>query len=48
MVEILLRDLQDRNKDSLSAENVAQLVNFKALLSVTHIKWPIAIKTDTD
>jgi len=48
MVEILLRDLQNRNKDSLSAENIAQLISFKAVLYVTPIKWPIALKTVTD
>jgi hypothetical protein len=48
MVEILLRDLQNRNKGSLSAENIAQLISFKAVVSVTPIKWPIAFKTATD
>lgn len=48
MVEILLRDLQNGNKVSLSAENMDKLVSFKALLSVTPIKWPMALKTATD
>jgi len=48
VVEILLKDLQDRKKDSLSAENIAQLVSFKAVLSVTPVKWPVAVRTAAD
>ena len=48
MVVILLMDLQDRNKVSLSAENMAKIVSFKALVSVTPMKWPIILKTATD
>jgi len=48
LVEILLRDLQDRSKDSLSAENIAQLVSLKAVLFVTPTKWPAAVRTAAD